>query len=206
MGRELPITFNTEMVNVLLKGENKIATRRKVKELPHKDAYIRKTASDMYSWEYGESDGLIKPPYKAGDILYVCETWSNANKEGYEPDYYYFADMNICEDYDESEWLWHAANSMPKEAARIWLQVTSVRLERLHKMTLDDFLKEGIELRPEAFNDPENAYLQGKREFEKIWNNTVKINEMVLYGWEANPWVWAIEFKRCKKMERNNRK
>lgn len=52
---------------------------------------------------------------------------------------------------------------MPKEAARIWLKVTDVRVEQLHDMKLEDFLNEGIKLPPDIFNDPDNAYLRGKK-------------------------------------------
>lgn len=96
---------------------------------------------------------------------------------------------------------WHPSIHMPREAARIWLKVTDVRVERLQAMTLDDFLSEGVTIRPEAFNDPDNAYLQARDAFVKIWDSTIKKEEIYLYGWDGNPWVWAIEFERCKKPE-----
>lgn len=96
---------------------------------------------------------------------------------------------------------WHPSIHMPKEAARIFLRVTDIRVERLKDMTLDDFLAEGVVLRPEAFNDPENAYMQGKELFTHIWNSTIKKEQHDLYGWDANPWVWVIEFERCEKPE-----
>lgn len=88
---------------------------------------------------------------------------------------------------------------MPKEAARIWIKVTDVRVELLQNMNTGDFLAEGVVIRPEAFNDPENAYWQAKEEFIHIWDATVKKAEKDRYGWDANPWVWVIEFERCKK-------
>ena len=96
---------------------------------------------------------------------------------------------------------WHPSIHMPKEAARIWLKVTDVRVERLHDMTLDDFLSEGVVIRPEAFNDPENAYLQAKDAFVRIWDSTIKKEEIYLYGWDGKPWTWVIEFERCEKPE-----
>ena len=68
-------------------------------------------------------------------------------------------------------------------------------------MNLDDFLSEGVVVRPEAFNDPENAYGQAKEIFKEIWDSTVKKTDIDEYSWKANPWVWVIEFKRCKKPE-----
>ena len=92
-------------------------------------------------------------------------------------------------------------NTYAKKAARIWVRVIDVRVERLHDMTLDDFLNEGVVIRPEAFNDPENAYQQAKNAFINIWDSTVKKAERELYGWDANSFVWVIEFERCEKPE-----
>ena len=74
-------------------------------------------------------------------------------------------------------------------------------MERLKDMTLDDFLAEGVILRPEAFNDPENAYMQSKKLFIHIWDSTIKKEQYDLFGWDANPWVWVIAFERCEQPE-----
>lgn len=94
---------------------------------------------------------------------------------------------------------WHPSIHMPKEAARIFLRVTDVQVERLKNMTLDDFLSEGVALRPEAFNDPENAYMQAKSLFVDLWDSTINTQQLTLYRWDANPWVWVIAFERCEK-------
>lgn len=74
-----------------------------------------------------------------------------------------------------------------------------MRVERLQDMSTDDFLAEGVIIRPEAFNDPENAYQQAKEEFMHIWDSTLKKPDIDRYGWDATPWVWVIEFERCEK-------
>lgn len=193
-----PILFNTEMVHAIL-DDRKTATRRLMKLQPVLQNHI--WLLDGAGW----SDGVVSVPvmighslyrkarYKPGDYLYVRETWCNVNKPEYKPDYYYFADTRICEDYDSTEWTWRPSIHMPKEAARIFLRVKDVRIEQLQAMTLDDFLSEGVVLRPEAFNDPENAYQQAKRNFIDIWDSTT--NELK-YKWNASPWVWVIEFER----------
>lgn len=161
-------------------------------------------------------------PICPGDILYVRETWAfipciccnGEYARGMQPCY----DFQAVE-FDDGESIsdgcfvyradcktperitWHPSIHMPRKAARIWLKVTDVRVEKLHTMTLDDFLDEGVAVRPEAFNDPENAFLQAKGEFAELWNATIKFVDSMIYGWSANPWVWVIEFERCEKTE-----
>lgn len=95
---------------------------------------------------------------------------------------------------------------MPKAAARIWLKVTDVRVERLKDITPEQILKEGIS--QEAINSyirqmPEEtgewvkaAYLF---KFSQLWDSAVNKKLVSLYGWDANPWVWVIEFERCER-------
>ena len=94
---------------------------------------------------------------------------------------------------------WHPSIHMPKEAARIWLKVTDVRVERLQEMTGQDVLKEGLN----SHVHPQASYFDcNQREmFEKLWNSTIKKSDIDRYGWDASPWVWVIEFERCEKPE-----
>lgn len=150
-------------------------------------------------------------PYDKGDILYVRETWAflpcvgcmdGSGECGRFPGTYADreAESEGCfvyrADYPRPERInWSPSIHMPKEAARIWLKVTDVRVERLHDMTLDDLLSEGVVIRPEAFNDPDNAYQQARSEFARIWDSTIQKSQT-----DLNPWVWAIEFERCEKV------
>lgn len=142
---------------------------------------------------------FCKPPYYPGDILYVRETWHKYTKRIGKGDgcrlqefYGYKASILNSEDAEES---WKPAIHMPKEAARIWLKVKDVRVERLQEMSGEDLIKEGIDLFQSdyvrvAFN-----------EFENLWDSTIKKYDLNRYGWDANPWVWVIEFERCEKPE-----
>ena len=86
---------------------------------------------------------------------------------------------------------------MPKEAARIWLKVTDVRVERLQEITEEQIGREGVEVEyPHVLNGEEKRYA-----FSTLWNSTVKKSDLDRYGWNANPWVWVIEFERCEKPE-----
>lgn len=183
------------------------------------DWYVEKVDANEMSF-YNQR--YIDPPYQQGDILYVRETWKCWRAHRYEAtaDIMFKADGNgtrilfangntdsanrydydqfVCKWYSEK---WHPSIHMPKEAARIWLKVTDVKPERLHDMTLDDFLNEGIVIPYEALNDPDNAYMQAKRLFIDVWDSTVNKEQRDLYEWSANPWVWAIKFERIEKPE-----
>ena len=194
-----PILFNTDMVEGILDCR-KTETRRLIKPPYFVDGdennpgslLVMRTApkgSKIYR-QIGKMPYPDKP-YKIGDYLYVRETWST-----WTDGYVYKAWTSPFPQpgrYNDECMTWYPSIHMPKEAARIFLRVTDVRIERLQAMTLEDFLSEGVVLRPEAFNDPENAYQQAKRIFIGIWDSTT--NELK-YKWENSPWVWVIEFER----------
>lgn len=186
-----PILFNTEMVRAILDGR-KSCTRRVVKPQP--------TA------RYGAQ--CIKPPYQPGDILYVRETF-------YEDEdcILYKADNEKLTGYrnmrgEDIVVKWHPSIHMPKEAARIWLKVTSVRVERLQEITPKGAENEGVgnlfyedigysEKNYGTEVDPE--YGIAKEQFAWLWESTIKKSDIDRYGWNANPYVWVISFERCEK-------
>ena len=204
--KEKPILFNTEMVRAILDGR-KTCTRRIMKPQP--------TA------HYGIQ--CAKPPYVPGDILYVRETWTEECGK-----YYYRSDYDS--DYlDPCETLsggypascrnhpgcygctatsmrihWHPSIHMPKEAARIWLRVVDVQLERLQDITENGAKAEGAIDNRGFIHSPENEYNRihtAREHFAEIWNSTIKKSDIDRYGWKANPWVWVIKFERCGKPE-----
>lgn len=211
MSRVLPILFNTDMVQAILDGR-KTVTRRLVKKsqcmLLNKKNPSKLKKEDLYAPFDGMTDTEIiastyKSPYQPGDILYVRETWHKYTKrvghgENCRLQEFYGYKASIANSEDANK-KWHPSIHMPKEAARIWLEVTNVRAEKLQDMELDDFLSEGVTVLPEAFNDPENAYQQAKEAFKSIWDSTIKQADRGRYGWAADPWVWVIEFERCEK-------
>ena len=90
---------------------------------------------------------------------------------------------------------WHPSIHMPKEAARIWLKVTDVRVERLQNIDGKGCVKEGIEEEP--LKHVGEDFVKGM--FHDLWDSTIKKSDIDRYGWDANPWVWVIEFERCEK-------
>ena len=224
MSRVLPILFNTEMVRAILYGR-KTVTRRALKHPfeVHSNGFITKPKGNERLCPY-------EPLYQPGDILYVRETWAFIPCIGcdgrcnrgqamncYDLQAVEYADGSSISDgcfvyrtdYGDTEddsfppsmFKWRPSIHMPKQAARIWLKVTDVRVERLWEMNTGDFLTEGVVIRPEAYNDPENAYQQARAAFIDIWDPTIKQADHGKYSWAANPWVWAIEFERCNKPE-----
>lgn len=233
-----PILFNTEMVRAILDGR-KTCTRRLVRflsgENPQWTGYIR----DGLMLYNGKNEPCVrKAPYQPGDVLYIRETWTEECEK-----YYYRADYDS--DYlDPCETLsggypascrnhpgcdgcmatstrihWRPSIHMPKEAARIWLNVTDVKVERLQEMKPVDVIKEGAY--PDCW-DCLNTYEESgsqccygteeqcsqcdgvMMEWEKLWNSTIKKTDIDRYGWDANPWVWVIEFERCEKPKGEN--
>lgn len=224
MSRVLPILFNTEMVRAILDGR-KTCTRRLIKPQPqsrlcytyagsHKGCigkwtYPNKGAHEFLGEEYKlpeniKDEELSKrwnPPYHTDDILYVRETWKKAPNG-----YYYYEDWQRNDIADVTKW--HPSIRMPKEAARIWLKVTDVRVERLQEITDNECIKEGIY--PSNCRDcndifgcdvcPDEGYDEVDK-FVEVWNSTIKKSDLNRYGWDANPWVWVIKFERCEKPE-----
>lgn len=213
-----PVLFNTEMVRAILDGR-KTCTRRLVKPQPdEKHTYPLGFVTDSTEKknvgcfgfgidEYGGSIQYVKPPYgyAPGDILYVRETWCAlpVNEAGHmrgHPIYYYRADGDLRPEGWRGKW--HPCIHMPKDAARIWLKVTDVRVERLQEIDEDGAKAEGAIDNREFIHSPDNEYdhIHSAREhFAEIWNSTIKKSDIDRYGWNTNPWVWVIEFERCEK-------
>lgn len=212
-----PILFNTEMVRAILDGQ-KTCTRRIVKGAIPDDAMWGYTmftpkgcisCRGVYADEYGEK--FFRLPYQQGDILYVRETWyyeshmedrtegePNLPSGRYSNRYVYKAD---CPTYPVNigvgEHGWRPSIHMPKEAARIWLKVTDVRVERLQDIDGKGCVKEGIEEEP--LKDVGEEFVKGM--YHDLWDSTIKKSDIDRYGWDANPWVWVIEFERCEKQK-----
>lgn len=194
-----PILFNTEMVRAIMDGR-KSCTRRMVKPQPNeKHTYPLGFVTDSTEKkevgcfgfginEYGGSIQYAKPQYQSGDILYVRETWGHPISLNSDKQYVFRADKIAESGFKNDSHIWHPSIHMPKEAARIWMKVTDVRVERLQDMTDDDAEAEG------CFD-----YTSTALGFPNVWDSTIKKSDLDSYGWNANPWVFVIEFERCEK-------
>lgn len=92
---------------------------------------------------------------------------------------------------------WRPSIHMPKEAARIFLRVMDVRVERLQQITEEQAEAEGCQ----AYANWEGSMVPAIVSFSDVWNSTIKPADQALYGWNANPWVWVIGFERIGKEE-----
>ena len=198
-----PILFNTEMVRAIL-DRRKTCTRRVIKLPENMDGIPVGKGGDSSNPLGFMYPGCIKrPQYQLGDILYVRETWKKAPNG-----YYYYEDWQRNDTADVTKWK--PSIHMPKEAARIWLKVTDVRVERLQDITPKGAESEGV---GNLFYDDigygeknygtevDTEYGIAKEQFAWLWESTIKKSDLDRYGWDANPWVWVIEFERCEKPE-----
>lgn len=195
----VPILFNTEMVRAILEGR-KTQTRRLVKQPP----ILGDILHDEKGWYYedGTRNGhSLIPPCHPGDVLWVRETWCDPYPENPLVPFAYKADFLMHWDADQTEhgdpiiiaaeeMKWKPSIHMPKEAARIFLRVKDVRVERLNDMDEEAAIAEGFPDFPAGADSPIER-------FSSLWDKTVKRDDLREYGYHANPWVWVIEFERC---------
>ena len=188
---EKPIIFSTEMVRAILEGR-KTMTRRVVKPQPflvlsEQEWQARALSGIDYVRplnSYTPEELVAKCPYgTSGDILWVRETWMHWGCTYCETDICY----GMCSpapyvykatgDWDD-DWKWRSPIHMPREATRIFLRVTKVRVERLQDITEEEAVKEGF---------------LSNTEVMEYWD---KLNAKRGFRWDQNPWVWVIEFDK----------
>lgn len=216
-----PILFNTEMVRAIL-DERKSCTRRLVKydveavlNSPYHKAHPEVEDKQIIS-------KLCNPPYHTGDILYIRETWAwcpcwdcgldvEETGCGHEEEQRYNDEKKehgcyiyraSCEDNEyPSADTWHPSIHMSKKAARIWMKVTNVKVERLQEIAEAGIRKEGVDVDPKECAGKFDFTSELFFLFQRLWDSTIKKSDLDRYGWNASPWVWVIEFERCEKPE-----
>jgi len=187
--RHYPILFSTPMVQAILEGR-KTQTRRVVKPQPTNfvdDPLHYLSPVPCISVNLGLES--IKCPYgQPGDVLWVRETWcyigDTASADNDKNRFHYLASKG------KNNFTWKPSIHMPKEACRLFLRVKSVRVERLQEITRGDAMDEGCPFANMA--DGPNP----KDWFNNLWQS---INSPE--SWDANPWVWVVEFERITKEE-----
>lgn len=215
-----PILFNTQMVQAILE-DRKTTTRRIIKNVGNRD--LLEHDGEYYKFGYSskavigtiyEAIHWCKPKFNVGDILYVRETWLAHSRGLNTLAFKYKADGTVNDmvsftkerfnkfyKFADQE-KWQPSLFMPKEAARIFLKVTNVRVERLQDIDRVGVVNEGTtyDQRMYEFNKTlgkEEFYVRSC--FIDLWNSTVKKTRLHSEGWNGNPYVWVIEFERCEK-------
>lgn len=205
-----PMLFSTDMVIAILYG-NKTQTRRVVKEFVGKEILsvrapdgteIGKCGKDGWRGELPvRHDGNMycveaKPPCKAGDILWVRETWAKISdvtctdpELGMQDGFVYRAD---CVGVQPPKW--RPSIHMPREAARIFLRVTDVRMEHLQDMSVLDAIHEGC-CGVACDSLPSGWRVRPEDAFARLWDTTCGKNGCY---WNDDPWVWVISFERME--------
>lgn len=194
---EKPILFSTEMVKAILDGK-KTQTRRAVtvhwhkgkRVLPYEPYYVESDGKLLFADEYGEYHPMeqLSPYGQSGDVFRVRETWAkDANGN-----YVYRTDYGTTEDdsFPPSMFKWKPSIHMPRAAARLFLKVKNIRVERLQDITEEDAQKEM------SFDSMYDlcAGFTGKYKiaFEILWDSIYSAKG---YGWDENPFVWVVEFE-----------
>lgn len=247
-----PMLFNTDMVKAIQAGK-KTVTRRVIKPQPrqeeenphrlHSGSWFFDIPSRRFPGALYASVGPYWPPCQPGDVLYVRETWAfDTGDDGDEIGTGYFAYK--ADDLHHPDCKWRPSIHMPKEAARIFLRVKDVRVERLQDITAEQAIREGISRMFDHLSDEEyrqwvdrvapgkkktdwgwdnylwhghfGSYGMGNKlsdawpyqysgydepvgSFSSLWNRTLLLKDWPTYGWDANPWVWVIEFEPCER-------
>ena len=205
-GREMKsLIFSTPMIKAILAGKKNM-TRRPLKRQPE---------SKTVKFEYGNlveyqmigscwnEVARHKPTYQPGDVLYVRETWASCILDG-KTEYLYKAHpMFDSSEPGDIDWTWRSPRFMPQSAARIFLKVTGLRVERLNDISEEDARREGItdggclncgESEPCGCINPAP---DPRQSFIRLWNGLY--TKKPEYQWDKNCWVWVITFERTEK-------
>ena len=177
--KERPILFNSEMVQAILEGR-KIQTRRMIKPQPQGEW----AAPGRTMCKYGVP----------GDRLYVKETW-RPKGHNFPTGHPYEYKATAEQDGVPLDEPWKPSIHMPKDAARIWLEITDIRVERVQDITEEDAFNEGV--LTSTLNHPHYVYTF-REGFQHLWDSINAKRDNGKYSWEQNPWVWVVEFKMVR--------
>ncbi len=219
---ERPILFNSEMVRAILDGRKTQTRRiiRPQPPLPKGSTVFLRTevlpngmnSRDSYAcvrfWYDWNNTGKHEDDVsygcfygKVGDRLWVRETWQAFNKLSGSiltngiPKVNYGGGFWVAYKADnvaDPKCKWRPSIHMPKWAARIWLEVTGVRVERLTEISEEDAKAEGVVLSPSTLFPTINTSTKQRQQFPRLWNS---INKKRGFSWESNPWLWVVSFK-----------
>ena len=212
MKKETGLMFKAPLVRAILSGQ-KTQERRVMANQPAGQTFATVHAREVsggFHWhsKLGESSVFKCPMGQPGDQIYVRETfaqgykedpltgdinqWDEAGNKIPMTTWYRATDDGITwsdDDGWETNVPWCSSAQMPKALARIWLEVTGVRVERLQSISEEDLASEGIQEHIDGGCDHDGT---PRDAFRNLWESTGG-------DWAANPWVWVIDFKRIER-------
>lgn len=205
MSKERPILFSRPMVRALLDG-SKTQTRRVVKPQPDTahDGEPYWFIGGYRVWGYRPAPAVplraggnpLPCPYgQRGDRLWVRESFAHMYRDNAQPekrapeDVAYMADNLTPDPYVYGSWK--PSIHMPRWASRITLEVTNVRVERLQDISEADALAEGVKVHPDHHGKPPSSIYSPVQAYRDLWESIHDPD-----SWDANPWVWAVTFRR----------
>lgn len=222
--KERPILFSAAMIRAILAGQ-KTQTRRIVKPQPDSRTTRVSVCRDQWMGNGPSGNGVgtaqwdpwRKSPFAAGDWLWVRETWlpdPDADSDAWHTHDCTYYEWSGCgsridsvpaqlqkpdhciyrADWDGHDLVWRPSIHMPRWASRILLEIVSVRVERLQDISEADALAEGVK-HCEAELDTGGNWYAPEELYSMLWT---KINGWGDSGWNTNPWVWVVEFRRVE--------
>ncbi len=206
--KERPILFSGAMVRAILEGR-KTVTRRAMRIQPVLKGHFWEVygagwsdGMDYVPCVYGHSLAVACPYGQVGERLWVRESFADLQGTGIEhrPDpagplqrYAFAADSPPGSASDEARKdfgiKWKPSIHMPRAVCRILLEITGLRVERLQVITTEQLIAEGLQTRLREHD----AECDLQHQWKELW---VSLNGQE--SWDANPWVWAVEFKRIE--------
>lgn len=213
--KERPILFSAPMVRAILAGQ-KTQTRRASKPVKHPDlGNLYDPGALVMEREPQHVIDRACPYGQPGDRLWVRETWlpdPPADDDAWDDNFCTYVEWSGCgsridsvptqlqkpdhciyrEGWDGHDLIWRPSIHMPRWASRILLEITDVRVERLQDISETDALAEGVKS-CEAELDTGGNWYAPEELYSMLWT---KINGWGDRGWNANPWVWVVEFRR----------
>ena len=220
MQREHMLYLTDDSVRAVLRSVNPKTQTRRVVKLPHNNrlgvwepttiggpnggrtARGETIPEQGAIWHTRTGDSLMCPYGQPGDRLWVREAWCHLSEvrtadpggDALQRRVFYRADYPgdtlMHDDRPEEKIKWRSSRFMPRWASRITLEIVSVRVERVQDISEADAIPEGAE---PSIVGADLDHLKYRAGYQTLWDN---LNAARGYGWDANPFVWRIEFRR----------
>lgn len=209
----IPILYSTEMVKAIY--ENRKSKTRRTKGLDFiNDSFseweylgIDKEGRHLMRNEYGATNAIKCPYGQPGEIHWVRETFANLNVDFSEVQPYFVYQADLFDEDQHGPVTWKPSIHMPKTAARFFLKVTDVRIEKLQDISEEDAIAEGILFNNFGYKDylqDASGYGHPDVDYPHVYGPRLSYKTLWQYingeeSWDTNPWVWVISFERIDK-------